>query len=201
MSTPCTERGISKRDAENPSKVALLACEASALPLSERQHAASGPPNPRFFAFRLAGAQHRLAVPLVARPRAPEPPLTIQRQRPIATEPQLGCGYDGTAVRIGRTDRHLGSWERRNSSLRFSPKRASHPVLGVSMTTRTPTVRAIEVPDLLGVKADQAIQALRELGAYRSRRPRRTKTSTKPASCSVLSRPPAARSARRDPSR
>ena len=32
------------------------------------------------------------------------------------------------------------------------------------MTTRTPTGRAIEVPDLVGVKADQAIQKLRELG-------------------------------------
>ena len=32
------------------------------------------------------------------------------------------------------------------------------------MTTRSPTARAIEVPDLVGDKADQAIQALRELG-------------------------------------
>lgn len=32
------------------------------------------------------------------------------------------------------------------------------------MTTRTPTGRAIEVPDLVGVKAGQAIQELRELG-------------------------------------
>ena len=32
------------------------------------------------------------------------------------------------------------------------------------MTTRTPTDRAIEVPDLVSVKADQAIQKLRELG-------------------------------------
>ena len=32
------------------------------------------------------------------------------------------------------------------------------------MTTRSPTARAIEVPDLVGDKADQAIQTLRELG-------------------------------------
>ena len=32
------------------------------------------------------------------------------------------------------------------------------------MTTRTPTCRMIEVPDLVGVKADQAIHKLRELG-------------------------------------
>lgn len=32
------------------------------------------------------------------------------------------------------------------------------------MTTRSPTARAIEVPDLVGAKADEAIQALRELG-------------------------------------
>jgi len=58
----------------------------------------------------------------------------------------------------------LGSWERRNSSLGFSPKRGSRLVLGVSMTTRTPTGRAIEVPDLVGLNADQAIHKLRELG-------------------------------------
>ena len=32
------------------------------------------------------------------------------------------------------------------------------------MTTRTPTGRAIEVPDLVGLNADQAIHKLRELG-------------------------------------
>jgi beta-lactam-binding protein with PASTA domain len=32
------------------------------------------------------------------------------------------------------------------------------------MTTRTPTRQAIEVPDLVGVRADHAIQQLRELG-------------------------------------
>lgn len=32
------------------------------------------------------------------------------------------------------------------------------------MTTRTPTGRAIEVPNLVGVRADRAIQMLRELG-------------------------------------
>jgi beta-lactam-binding protein with PASTA domain len=32
------------------------------------------------------------------------------------------------------------------------------------MTTRTPTREAIEVPDLVGVRADHAIQRLRELG-------------------------------------
>jgi hypothetical protein len=32
------------------------------------------------------------------------------------------------------------------------------------MTTRSPTARAIEVPDLVGSKADEAIQSLRELG-------------------------------------
>jgi len=32
------------------------------------------------------------------------------------------------------------------------------------MTTRTPTCQAIEVPDLFGVRADRAIQRLRELG-------------------------------------
>ena len=32
------------------------------------------------------------------------------------------------------------------------------------MTIRTPTGRAIEVPDLVGLKADQAIHKLRELG-------------------------------------
>lgn len=32
------------------------------------------------------------------------------------------------------------------------------------MTTRTPIGRAIEVPDLVGVNADQAIQMLNELG-------------------------------------
>ena len=32
------------------------------------------------------------------------------------------------------------------------------------MATRAPTARAIEVPDLVGVKADEAIQRLRELG-------------------------------------
>lgn len=32
------------------------------------------------------------------------------------------------------------------------------------MTTRTPTRRAIDVPDLVGVRAEQAIQILRELG-------------------------------------
>lgn len=32
------------------------------------------------------------------------------------------------------------------------------------MTTRTPTGRAIEVPNLLGVRADRAIEMLREVG-------------------------------------
>jgi hypothetical protein len=34
----------------------------------------------------------------------------------------------------------------------------------MSMTNRTPTGRAIEVHDLVGVKADHTIQELRELG-------------------------------------
>jgi hypothetical protein len=61
------------------------------------------------------------------------------------------------------------------------------------MTTRTPTGRAIEVPHLVGVKADQATQRLRELGLTPITWSAKVNTSTTPASCSVLTHPPAAR--------